>query len=916
MKRLSLLIGLLLCLQLQAQDREAAIWYFGQFAGVDFNSLTPQSLDDGMLHTGEGCSTISNEDGNLLFYSDGVGVYENDHQLIPTSLDLLGSYFSTQSALIVPRPNDPEFFFLFTVSDIRRANAVLEEGDGLNYYVVNASERGATLGTLTNHLVTYDESDRARSLLKCSQKLTAVKDPNNEVYWVVTHFEDTFYAFKIDENEVSNSPVTSKVGPLMYLGAHGVNSRGQLKLSPDGKKLAMANYQNSVDSGGHSPGSLYLFDFDVLTGIVSQPVQLMPNDFVFAYGVEFSPDSNKVYASVSSFLNGEVPPSGHDNSGSSLWQIDLADNYRVRKLYEDLNEPMALQLSIDGKIYKAQENRRYLGIINNPNRVGSNVNYEDNGVSIQRPSLQGLPSFVQSFFQVRIEYEAACEGEITELSTNYLPEPDNIDWDFGDGTQLLNTTDKEPQHVYSNAGSYLVSATITKGSETTTYTKIVNVRTLPNVAPATLIQCDGDGDGIADFNLNEASRLINTDPSLKFRFFYTEPEALNEESEILGITYFFSNENTSRVFVRVENEFGCFRITTLDLEVQSTVIPADFYLNLEACDDFIDEDDTDGIGTFNFSEATRAIQDLFPDTADIRVSYFRSEGDAAAEIREIDPENYRNEDAPFSQELWIRVDGSNNNACLGLGQHISLRVNTVPEFQLLKELSVCQKELPYRISASGLNEDYTYVWTDDTGTAISTEPYVDASIEGSYTLTATKADGTFCEKSKTIEINTIPPPVITGVDVEGIITLRSTATVITEESEGFEYALDNDSGPYQDSNIFYEVAPGIHQAFVRDKNNCELVSKEFSVIGHPAFFTPNNDGINDYWQLQGVSESIQANSLIHIYDRYGVLLAQLDPSSIGWDGMTEGQMLPASDYWFRVQLEDGREFSGHFALKR
>ena len=112
------------------------------------------------------------------------------------------------------------------------------------------------------------------------------------------------------------------------------------------------------------------------------------------------------------------------------------------------------------------------------------------------------------------------------------------------------------------------------------------------------------------------------------------------------------------------------------------------------------------------------------------------------------------------------------------------------------------------------------------------------------------------------------------------------------------------------------MAPGIHKVYVRDKKRCDQVFEEFSVIGHPAFFTPNNDGVNDYWQIQGVSENLQANSLIYIFDRYGALMAQVDPTSHGWDGTYQGQELPANDYWFRVRLEDGREFNGHFTLKR
>ncbi len=918
MKRLALLLALFLCFQLIGQDREAAIWHFGQFAGLDFNSLTPQNLNRGKLNTHEGCSTTSGPDGQLRFYTDGVTVFGPDHEILPNGTDKLGGYFSTQSGLIVPNPRSDGQYFVFTVSEHRRANQVLEEGDGLNYFQVSANAGSGNVAPRVFHLITYDENERTRSLLKCSQKLTAVKHPEENIYWVVTHFEDTFYAFKLTEKGIFGQPVTSQIGPYQYLGAYGANSRGQIKFSPDGTKLAMANHMNNIDSSGHSPGSLFLFDFDYDTGILSSAVELMDDDFVFAYGVEFSPDSKKLYATVSSFKNGEVPPSGHSNRGSSLWQIDLEDNYRYRKIFEDDGEPTALQLAIDGKIYRAQENSRYIGVINEPKKLGRDVNYDNQGFQLSKPSLRGLPGFVQSYFQVRVEYEEACEGNETKLSTNYLPDPDDIAWDFGDGSPVFHTTDKDITHVYPNAGTYRVRATITKGDDVETYTRNVIVRGLPVLRAASITQCDEDGDGIADFNLYEPSERIHPDPEMLFKFYYTEADALSDVNEIpRNEVSTFSNTLASRVYTRATSPFGCWSVTQIDLQVSNNTLPPDLMLYYSACDnEGSDTNDSNGIAKFDFSSVSQDILALFPNPEELVVNYYRTYDQALAEINEIDPTQYINVTSPYEQKLWVRVEGEAENTCIGLGQHLTLVVDEVPDFELAVKKELCQKQYPYVIGVTNPAANYTYSWTDSEGNLIAQSQDFTAMKAGTYMVTATRTDGTGCSKSKEIEVTTIVPPVITDVDVNGIITLRSTATVITETADEFEYALDNDAGPFQDSNIFYEVAPGIHRAFVRDKSNCELDSMEFSVIGHPAFFTPNNDGVNDYWQLQGVSESLQSDSVIHIYDRYGVLLAQLDPTSIGWDGLTEGQMLPASDYWFRVKLEDGREFSGHFALKR
>ena len=86
-------------------------------------------------------------------------------------------------------------------------------------------------------------------------------------------------------------------------------------------------------------------------------------------------------------------------------------------------------------------------------------------------------------------------------------------------------------------------------------------------------------------------------------------------------------------------------------------------------------------------------------------------------------------------------------------------------------------------------------------------------------------------------------------------------------------------------------------------------------IDYMDFFTPNGNGENDYWQILGV-ERIQQGTKIFIFDRFGKLVAQLDPNGIGWDGNYNGQPLPSSEYWFRVLLVDGNEMKGNFSLLR
>ena len=92
--------------------------------------------------------------------------------------------------------------------------------------------------------------------------------------------------------------------------------------------------------------------------------------------------------------------------------------------------------------------------------------------------------------------------------------------------------------------------------------------------------------------------------------------------------------------------------------------------------------------------------------------------------------------------------------------------------------------------------------------------------------------------------------------------------------------------------------------------------KTVAVLGIPKFFTPNNDGYNDYWNIKGANGTFNNSAQILIFDRYGKLIKQINASSNGWDGTYIGNQMPADDYWYTIKLEDGRETKGHFSLKR
>ncbi len=215
-------------------------------------------------------------------------------------------------------------------------------------------------------------------------------------------------------------------------------------------------------------------------------------------------------------------------------------------------------------------------------------------------------------------------------------------------------------------------------------------------------------------------------------------------------------------------------------------------------------------------------------------------------------------------------------------------------------------------------DNYTYVWSKDGTILIGKTDYtLDVNEEGVYTVEVLNSLGCGYGHKRTIKVTASDVAHIDSIKIVDMTDIN-TVTVNVTGTGVYEYSLDEYYGPYQDSNFFGNVPAGIHDVYINDKNGCRPITKTtIAVVGVPKFFTPNNDGYNDYWSVKGVNASFNTNSIIYIFDRYGKLLKQWVPaSSEGWDGTFNGTPLPSDDYWYTIKLEDGREAKGHFSLKR
>ena len=273
--------------------------------------------------------------------------------------------------------------------------------------------------------------------------------------------------------------------------------------------------------------------------------------------------------------------------------------------------------------------------------------------------------------------------------------------------------------------------------------------------------------------------------------------------------------------------------------------------------------------------------------------------------------------------VLARILNPDNPTCI-VEEYITFQVNENPVFELPEEQVYCTNLGSDTIYVTTPSATYDYSWTrDNNGVEEPMNQFSQnlvISQGGIYTVTATNPT-TGCTTSKTIsvsesELALLDYDDITVYDLTGDGTNRIEIQTGVDNLGIGDYEFAFNDGSFQDSPVFEDVEPGIHKISVKDKNGCGIAEIMVSVIGYKYFFTPNSDGINDTWQVLGISEQFQAESLIYIFDRHGRLLTQIATDGEGWDGTYNGSALPADDYWFRVNLEDGRSFTGNFSLIR
>jgi gliding motility-associated-like protein len=458
---------------MEPSNQEGAKWFFGGNAGLDFSNSPPTPITDGKLNTPEGTSSIANSKGQLLFYSDGITIWNKNGDVMPcfkpgNCVPLKGSPNSTQSVLIVPQPTCKgcEYLFnVFTTSDIN--------GEKLLTVSVVDMRRNNGLGAIVEQNTTLQQPT--------TERIVSARNDRDSTYWVISHDYGT-NKFRIFH--ATTGGLVESSAPEIGLAHDSLGkAEGYMKFSsPD---TTTGQRRLAVIVPGPPRNYVDLFFFNDSTGTLThdKTVDLGPAPPV-AYGIEFSPSGEKMYISFA----------GENGTSSYLKQYDLTlpdslltetaitiDSSATRKFG-------ALQFAPDGKIYMAIEGSDYLAVIGEPEGNSlTGVEYERDGVNLGgKKSQLGLPNMVQDFTQESsgpgFEADGFCTNEPTNFTASPICDPieDSYQWDFlGDGSFTAPSKETKATYTYTKPGTYMVRMRATNKCKDTTVIQEVTIYETP-----------------------------------------------------------------------------------------------------------------------------------------------------------------------------------------------------------------------------------------------------------------------------------------------------------------------------------------------------------------------------------------------------------------------------------------------------
>lgn len=501
-----------------------------------------------------------------------------------------------------------------------------------------------------------------------------------------------------------------------------------------------------------------------------------------------------------------------------------------------------------------------------------------------------------------------CEGETFYLQPEQIGnEPLNYQWYKvnSDGSKtLLTEGPNENTYEGSEGGIYKVVLEYGDSCSAEDFIEVsyVDFSNMDSLNISSCIPSDENQSGFMyDLTSFENSILQGNSDFLLQGFYYSEEDATAQTNPIEDPENFHSSEIDESIFVKILTERGCWTVREIILGASGeNLLPVELY----ACPD----PDSPSQFSFNLVDAIGEIQDQLGTYIDY-FEFYENESDAFHQENQLE-NNYGVSKNNLPHSVFVRIDG--NLGCSGLVE-IKLSAldpplndpNYIPP-------AFCNGNTDPIVIYSGVidDEDYLYEWENGETTA-----FIEVDEPGEYEVTISRPhlvsdEIVYCSITKSVSVIESEKPT---VSYNLIGEPGNYQVEIIVEGEG-SYAFSLDGGNWQEHPIF-DVYAGEHFVDVEDKNGCGSVRIRFYVIDYMKFFTPNADGVNDYWYIKGDNPKNPQIKNTEIYDRYGKLIITLRPND-SWDGTFHGKPMPIDDYWFKINFKNGKTFKANFSLLR
>ncbi len=921
--------GPLQVVEYRAIEQRAFIWYFGNNAGIDFNPMAdtppgspvPIPFGDPNIYNGgnqmqspEGCAIYCDDNGNPIFYTDGESVYDREGQNgIPFATNIGGENGATQSSFIVPVPGDATLYYIFL------SKQVYSVSNGFEYefsFVMYDLKERQGLGDLVR-----DALGNVITTVLYNGNTERITGNNN---WVIVHEfgNNNFRAYPITALGVGN-PVITNIG-ISHTSTVPSASHGYMKLSNSGKlavALSISNTENYVE----------LFQFVDSSGVVTRPV---PLDFGpetgEVYGVEFSPDENKLFATLRN--------AGGTGTKVFWWEIDtttvvgeITDPDYIRSTREEIAfetgiDMGAMQQGPDGQIYIAKDGAPNLATINNPNGIpdnstpGNTAGFTVSGFALAggTSSTLGLPNFINQFNSappnLLISVTNGCSGETNDFSVVNVSSLERYRWRIIDntGVEVLRsavTDDGQFSFVLTNPGQYTAIVDIIPECSTfdVPVSSVQQVFTISPL-PSFTIESENNPSGCG---LNDGSFDINISSTGSFIYSVSGPVAVSPDTVTAPIIIPIPNLSAGGYTVTVINALtGCMQTDATVLNDPApynpvaTVIPTD-------CDG-----QNGGISVVVNGSPLLDMRYV------LRLQ-------ANSSVVATGTESSINFTIPAAIGTYILEISDANNCTVAIPD---LTVTSPPlvNLTLPTEVIVCDDQ-PAQIIYSSTNAESITVSGPSQPTFLannSSDPdTVIVTTAGIYTFVAAGNGVTTCDNIGGLEVifnSPSPNPFASRyvlcpddpVSANQIVTLpsppsgfetvrwfRSNGNEITGNSGDYRF---NDAGDsliiLNNGGITAELTNFLGCVTIAEINIIEDCKAR---INAPTAFSPNGDGKNDTFFVFPVLVADE-DFEIFIFNRWGEMVFQSDQLDFQWNGSYNNEAsrpLPGGTYAYRINFK-------------